>query len=226
MICYLQLRCAKEFILHNLLCSFYNTILKHWHLRLNIRSLYSFGGMYYILICGSRKIFLKLSSGLFILFVYSCIRVMVKEDLTMIETGKVVRIEEGKGVIQLESKGGCKSCGMNAICHSTGTSTRELKLELGGEKIIPGDIVEIETPARSVLTAAFLVFILPLLLSMAAYFIVYSSTGSTGLGLAGFFGCFILSEFIIAWIDKSFGRGRFFEPRIVHRLERVVDGTG
>ena len=137
----------------------------------------------------------------------------------MKEWGKVVRIEEGKGIIQLESRGGCKFCGMSGYCRSTGTGTRELKLGLGGKEITQGDVVEIETPARSLLAAAFLVFILPLLLSIATYFVVYSLTGRTGSGLLGFFGCFVLSEFLIAWIDKSFGRGRFFEPRIVRRLD-------
>jgi len=138
----------------------------------------------------------------------------------MKEFGEIVRIEGRKGIVQLESKGGCKSCGMNAYCRSTGESTRELKLELEGREYEPGDVVEIETAARSLLTAAFLVFILPLLLSTAAYFIVYALTKSTGLGLISFFGCFIVSEFLISWIDKSFGRGRFFQPRIVRRISK------
>ncbi|MFH1941837.1 MAG: SoxR reducing system RseC family protein [bacterium] len=137
----------------------------------------------------------------------------------MKELGVVVRIEKDKGVIQLQSKGGCKSCGMNAYCHSTGTGTRELKLFLEGNKIVTGDVVEIETPARSLLTAAFLVFIFPLILSITAYFIVYSMTDRTELGLAGFFVCFILSEILVAWLDRSFGRGRFFEPRIVRMMD-------
>ncbi len=138
----------------------------------------------------------------------------------MKEFGEIVRIEGRKGIIQLESKGGCKSCGMNTYCHSTGESTRELELELEGREYKPGDVVEIETPARSLLTAAFLVFILPLLLSTAAYFIAHAFTKSTGLGLISFFGCFIVSEFLISWIDKSFGRGRFFQPRIVRRISK------
>lgn len=141
----------------------------------------------------------------------------------MKELGKIIRIEGDKGIVQLESRGGCKSCGMNAYCHSTGADKRELKLDLGGRVYVPGDAVEIETPARSLLTAAFLVFILPLLLSMTAYLIVHALTGSTGLGLVGFFGCFILSEFLISWIDKTLGQGRFFEPRIVRRIEKRPD---
>lgn len=137
----------------------------------------------------------------------------------MKELGKIVRIEEGRGVVQLEARGGCKSCGMSAYCHATGTGTRELRLTLGEKDYSSGDIVEIETQARGLVTAAFLVFILPLFLSVAAYFIVYSLTGSTGYGMIGFFTCFGLSELLIAWIDRMFGRKRFFEPRIVRRIE-------
>jgi positive regulator of sigma E activity len=141
----------------------------------------------------------------------------------MRELGVIVRIEEGKGVIHLDSRGGCKSCAMNRHCHATGTGKRELRLGLGGRDYAAGDVVEIETPARSVVTAAFLVFIVPLVLSIATYFLVFSMTASTGQGLLGFFGCFVLSEVLIAWIDKVFGRRQFFEPRIVRRIEKRLE---
>ena len=137
----------------------------------------------------------------------------------MRELGKIIRINGTKGIVQMDAKGGCKSCGMNLYCKSTGPGNRELILELGNQTYSPGDLIEIETPARSFLMAAFLVFILPLLLSMTAYFVVYHMTQQTDYGLIGFFGCFVLSMFLIAGIDKIFGRKRFFEPRIVRRVK-------
>ena len=137
----------------------------------------------------------------------------------MREVGRVIRIEGNRGIIQMDAKGGCRSCGMNMYCQSTGSGNRELSLELGEGVYSPGDIVEVETPARSYLMASFLVFILPLILSMAAYFVVFTLTKQTGYGVMGFFSCFILSEFLIAGIDKLFGRKRFFEPMIVRRIE-------
>lgn len=137
----------------------------------------------------------------------------------MREWGRILRIEEGKGIVQLDSRGTCKSCGMNTYCHSMGTGKRELTLELEGKEYVPGDSVEIETQARSLVTAAFLVFILPLILSIAAYFIMHGLTGRSDIGLAGFFGCFVLSELFVAWIDRSFGRSKFFQPRIVRKIE-------
>ena len=144
----------------------------------------------------------------------------------MRELGVVVRVEGGKGVVQLASRGGCKHCGVNAYCNSTGASKRELELGLGGRRCEPGDWVEIETPARSLLTAAFLVFILPLMVSVAAYAVVSSLTGSQGLGLAGFFVFFILSEVMVAGVDRIFGRRQFFEPRIVRKVERRLEAMG
>ena len=105
----------------------------------------------------------------------------------------------------------------------TGTGTRELTLGLHGRGFKEGELVEIETPARSLMTAAFLVFILPLVLSMAAYFIVFRLTGDTGYGLLGFFGCFVLAEVLISRIDRWFGRGSFFEPRIVRSVDKRMD---
>ena len=86
-------------------------------------------------------------------------------------------------------------------------------------EIHPGDLVEIETPTRGFLTAAFLVFIFPLILSMTAYLMIDGQTGNSGLATGGFFGCFILSEIIIKWIDRLIGGKKIFEPRIVRRLE-------
>ena len=142
----------------------------------------------------------------------------------MRELGRVVRIEEGKGIVQMEAQGGCKHCGMNTYCHATGTGTRELKLGLRGLDVSPGDVVEIETSARSLLTASFLVFILPLILSIVAYWGVHAATGDTGYGLLGFFGCFVVSEVLIYGLDKLFGKRRFFEPRIVRSVKAGSPG--
>lgn len=141
----------------------------------------------------------------------------------MRELGRVVRIEGEKGIIKLEARGGCRNCGINSFCRSTGTGERELKIDLGPRRVEPGDLVEIETRARTLLTAAFLVFIMPIILSVAAYIIIYSLTKRPNLGVAGFFGCFFASEFLIAWIDRSFGKRRFFEPLIVRINQSQVE---
>jgi positive regulator of sigma E activity len=141
----------------------------------------------------------------------------------MKEEGRIIKIDGQRVVVQLEAKGACSSCGMSHFCHSSGSDSREMSLEYHGTGISQGDLVEIETPARSVLSAAFLVFIFPLILSIIAYSIVYYATKSTGYGLIGFFGCFVLSELLVALFDRSFGRGKFFEPRILGLLDSRPD---
>ena len=136
----------------------------------------------------------------------------------MREVGQIVEIQEQKARIRMESRGGCSHCGMKGLCRSAGDGIRELTLDTAGMTIRDGDTVEIETPARSVLMASFLVFILPLLLSIAAYFIAVGITTKADAGLLAFFLCFIVSEGLVAAIDRLFGRGKTFEPRIVRRI--------
>ncbi len=140
----------------------------------------------------------------------------------MKELGRIISIENSSGIVELSPHGGCKNCAMNNVCHTTGEGKRVLPVRLRGEIYNPGDTVEIETPARSHIMAAFLVFILPLILSIAAYGLVYTTTKSQGYGIAGFAAAFVLSEFLIAWIDKHFGKSRFFEPFIVQRLGKRI----
>jgi len=138
--------------------------------------------------------------------------------MTMKETGKVISVNGTEAVVSLNYHGGCKSCGLHGVCTATGTGKRQLSLDRGSHNLKPGDSVEIETPARSLLTAAFLVFILPLIISSAAYAIVWNITSSNGISLGSFFGAFILTEGFVALIDRIFGRRSFFKPKIVQVL--------
>ncbi len=140
----------------------------------------------------------------------------------MIENGLIKSIENGKAAISLDLKGGCASCGMAGGCHASGTGKRDLALPVHDLDLKPGDWVEVETNPGSLLTAAFLIFILPLILSVTAYFIITEYTGSSGKALAGFFICFLISVGIVALIDKFFGKSRFFEPEIIGKTEPSV----
>jgi positive regulator of sigma E activity len=136
----------------------------------------------------------------------------------MKETGKVIRVQGNEAIVTLNYHGGCKSCGLHGVCTVTGTGNRELSLDKGPHKLESGDIVEIETPARSLLTASFLVFILPLIVSAAAYMVAMRITRSNGISLASFFAAFILTEGLVALIDRFFGKGNFFKPKIIQVL--------
>ena len=142
----------------------------------------------------------------------------------MKESGTVIRIEGGTAVVTLNVHGGCKSCGLHGVCTTTGKGRRELSLDTGQFKLKPGDRVEIETPARSLLTAAFLIFIFPLIVSTAAYMVVWNLTGKNGPALAGFFIGFLITEGAVALFDRIVGKRSFFKPRITRKLgeEEIV----
>ena len=137
----------------------------------------------------------------------------------MRETGRIISIEGNKAIIEMEFKGGCESCAMNSMCRSSGTGKRELSLTVVNKNYQSGQWVEIETEPRSLVVSALIIFIFPVLLSSAAYFILFDLTKKNSIGLAGFFGFFVISEFLILFIDKKFGRGKFFEPRLIRTVD-------
>jgi positive regulator of sigma E activity len=140
-------------------------------------------------------------------------------EYLMREHGQIIRIDEdGRGIVRLDVHGGCEHCGMSGSCQLSGTGKRELHLQLTGKGFHVGDLIEVETSSRSLIVSAFLVFILPLILAILVYGIVAQMTPKSGWAMLGFFAMFVLSELIVAWIDRKLGKKTFFEPRIVGKL--------
>ncbi len=137
----------------------------------------------------------------------------------MRETGQIIDIHQGFAEIQMNAKGACPSCSAAGMCRVTGTADRKITLPVNGLKLKPGDYVDIDTPARSLLSAAFLIFILPLIISGLAYAIVSKNTDNQGMGLTAFFVFFAVSEFLVLIIDKWVGRSQYFEPKIIQKTD-------
>jgi positive regulator of sigma E activity len=140
----------------------------------------------------------------------------------MIEQGRIVEIRDGKATIELLPQGGCRSCAMNNLCRTTGKGKRVLVLDVQDRKLKTGQSVDIETPARNVLAASFLVFIMPLIVATAGYAVVQSLFLRTDLAIAGFFGFFVLAELAVAVIDRWVARRSAFQPCLV----RIIDSPG
>ncbi len=138
----------------------------------------------------------------------------------MKESGVIVDIDNNKGIVRLNSKRECRNCSMNQLCQSSASGDRELEVELEDRAYQIGDCVQIMTSAESYVTAAALIFILPLIIAIAGYALIYSITRSQGWGIAGFTGFLILSGFFLYWIDKRFGKKTFFKPRIMGKVNR------
>jgi positive regulator of sigma E activity len=135
----------------------------------------------------------------------------------MREAGEIVNVRDGYAEIRMNANNSCPSCGARGMCRINGTQHRLIRLPLNEMKYRAGDRVEIETPARSLLTASFLVFILPLILSSLAYFIVYLLKHDQSWALVGFFACFVLSEALLVFLDRWFGHSHFFQPHIIDK---------
>jgi len=135
------------------------------------------------------------------------------------ETGKIVDIREGQFIIEVDEGDGCRTCELRHTCRSMGTGKRELKIRRDKYDYKPGDFIEIETSPRSLLTAAFLVFILPLLISIASSLTLYILTGRTGIAFIVFFVSFIVAEILVKAIDRMVGGSSFFEPKIVRKIK-------
>lgn len=141
----------------------------------------------------------------------------------MREIGQLIRKERDTAVIRLTARDGCDKCGLSGHCQAAGKGARELRLPIRGTDLKPGEQVEIETAPGGVITAAFLVFILPLILSIAAYTLVSKGLSGEGMAVLAFLATFGLSEFLIMGIDRLFGRKSLFKPRIVRRISSEQD---
>lgn len=135
----------------------------------------------------------------------------------MRETGEIIDIDHEWAVVRLNPQGGCSSCHHSGICTVSGTAHREIRLPFGSLKLEKGDRVEIETSSRGLLSAAFMVFILPLIVAGAGFALVQNRTGSNGWATLAFFLAFGVAEGLIALFDRCFGRKKFYRPRIVGR---------
>jgi positive regulator of sigma E activity len=137
----------------------------------------------------------------------------------MRETGKVIEIHEGFAEIRMNASDCCSSCQSGSMCRIIGTADRQILLPLNGLDAKPGDLVDIDTPARSLLSAAFVIFIFPILIAGLISFLAFRLTHSNHSATMAFFGGFLAAEFLIFLLDRFLGKTSFFAPRIIRKIE-------
>lgn len=137
----------------------------------------------------------------------------------MKETGTITHIENHKIFLTMNQSDGCATCDLGHCCQISGTGKRQIKISAPGHTYKKGDLLEIETQAKSLLTAAFFVFILPILIAAAFYSIVFALKKNQDWTLIGFFIGFVLAEGLIFLLDKRFGQKKFFQPKIIRKIE-------
>ena len=143
---------------------------------------------------------------------------VVERVIEMYERGKLVEKDGTQGLFELDVAGGCESCDIRHQCVSAGPGKRKIWLTIDAFDLNVGDEVEIETSPKSLLGAAFLVFLLPLIIAMVIYVGCYSLTKSQGVSLIGLLAGLVLAYFTISQIDRRWGKKKQFEPTLIRVL--------
>ena len=136
----------------------------------------------------------------------------------MEETGTVIEVMDRTALISTQAKGVCHSCSARGICHlggQKGTMEVEAWNRLGAAV---GDRVQVRISGRSTLTAAFLLYLVPLLGFLLGVLIGESLTGdqvwAVVIGLA-----FLAVIYgVIRLLDRRIGRAAGMRPEIVSIL--------
>ncbi len=100
----------------------------------------------------------------------------------MKQTGIVVEIMGNNAKVECDRQSACDMCENASVCSEKCKKVFATAQNTVNAQI--GDFVEIETESKRVLKNAFIVFLLPVLLSFAAYFVAERFFGGTTAALA------------------------------------------
>lgn len=135
-----------------------------------------------------------------------------------IEAGKIIRIINGKAIVEMETSGECQTCGAKQSCCAIGGSSKrqiEIPLVNNRDKLQEGDQIMLSYQPQARLLSAFLVFMLPIIFLIVGYFIglnVFHTEGKAILiGLVGL----LISFFVIWGLNKFVIREKNFLPQIL-----------
>jgi len=138
----------------------------------------------------------------------------------MEETGTVVEIRDRVALVSTTAKGVCHSCSARGVCHLGGEKTMvaETWNPLGARV---GDVVRIRLSSRSVLGAAFLLYLVPLLVFLGGLILGQSLTHSqiwaVVIGLLFMAGAYAG----IRILDRRLSGVQKFRPEIVEIVTRA-----
>ena len=141
----------------------------------------------------------------------------------MIERGVVTEVEGGEATVSFVPSGSCASC---RGCASTNGGKRMVMRVKTHRDVRSGDTVTVEVNPRAVLSSAFLVFLLPLIMFVIGTLAAVPLFGRAGLrmnrNLAGILvglGLMILTFAFVFVFERRASRVSALSPRIVE-IER------
>ena len=137
----------------------------------------------------------------------------------MEEMGTVLEIRDRVALVSTEAKGACHSCSARGVCHLGGSKTMvaETWNTLGAQV---GDTVRISLGSRSVLGAAFLLYMVPLLFFLGGLILGQTLTSGQTWGVILGFLCMVASYVGIRFLDRRLSRAEKFRPEIVEIVDR------
>ena len=124
----------------------------------------------------------------------------------MEETGTVVEIRDQVILVSTAAKGACHSCSARGVCHMGGDKTMvvEARNLIGAQA---GDTVRICLSSRSVLGAAFLLYVVPLLVFLGGFILGQALTQNqlwaVLLGFLSMAAAYVGIRLVDRWLDRK-----------------------
>ena len=135
----------------------------------------------------------------------------------MMDRGTVKKIENGFAFIEMQLNASCRSCSNKGVCMA-GDKPAQLKIENTLE-LKENDIVEIDLPPQTKLSAGFILFILPLLSMFAGYYIAFKISSEDSSGMAGAVIGLAAGVIITILINRLISKGRYFKPISIRKVD-------
>ncbi len=129
------------------------------------------------------------------------------------EYGEVMTIEGPLVKVKMPEHGGCASCGQHALCFPAGKSRVLIARAQGTLK--EGDGVTISTASAPSIISSLLVFIGPILLGIAMWFIGNAITSKVWITAIMIFSSVIVYFAALTLVDRRLRRSGWFLPRAV-----------
>ena len=141
----------------------------------------------------------------------------------MTEVGSVVSVNDDAAVVAMRMSGACKKCGL-CMSSSDGKDVLLLARNEAGAKI--GDSVEIEISSGRVLMAAFVVYLVPVVMTVVGFLVGSAvSGGSEESGLPIVLAVvFLVVSFLAVWLyDLRVRKGERREATVTRVLDDDAD---
>ena len=143
------------------------------------------------------------------------------------ETGQIIRLENNDAVVRITRTDACSSCSQKNNCGVMTGDSHKTDIRVANKVAAqPGDMVTVEIGTGSLLKAAFLLYLFPILCMMIAATMgklaadalgINETAPSMGMGL----GFFILSFVVVRIRGNKMARKEAYRPRITRIRHRA-----